>query len=125
MSAQKPITIERNDDLVTVTYYCAARHGKKYEMSFSMANLDWMTRSLETFTSVYGHPSVESVVRGDDCFTMGIGGDELRPVYFVQNRRPKDAPGGGLKALPLAEQAAYSLLDELVVLKNGGRTPQR
>lgn len=125
MSARKPISLQRDGDVVTVTYYCAARHGKKYELSFERSNLDWVTRSLETLTSVYGHPSVESVERGEDCFTIGIGGDELRPIYFLQNKRDKDAPHGGLASLPLAEQAAYTLLDELVTLKNGKQSSQR
>jgi hypothetical protein len=84
---------------------------------FDADNVHWLLENFETFVTTYRHPGIERVERGGDCFTISGGGSDLEPVYFLQNRRSKQVDNAGNYSLPLGEEPAYELIEELTELR--------
>jgi hypothetical protein len=116
MNTNDAVEIARGGDLIHIRY-AASPGGKTVELWFDADNAHWVLENFETFVTTYRHPGIERVERGGDCFTISGGGSDLEPVYFLQNRRSKQVDNAGNYSLPLGEEPAYELIEELTELR--------
>ena len=116
MGTNDRVKVARTNGLVHVRYYTPP-NGKAADLWFDEDNLRWVLENFETFVTTYGHPSIERIERGDDRFTITGGGSDLEPVYFLQNRRARAAAKSGPYSLPLREEPAYEVVEELTTLR--------
>lgn len=84
-------------------------------MWLERGNLAWAVDSLQTCLSTYGFPGVETQ-SGQDHLKVFESGAEQAPIINLRNRRPKDAPHGGVYALMMSKPIAEKLTRELAAL---------
>jgi hypothetical protein len=84
-------------------------------MWLERSNLRWVVDSLQACLGTYAFPGVETQ-SGQDHLKVFESGAEQAPIINLRNRRPKDAPHGGVYALMMSKPVAEKLTRELATL---------
>lgn len=119
MITQESYSVDASDpDFVHVHHVQIRDHNRDAggHMWFERSNLRWVVDSLQACLSTYAFPGVETH-SGQDHLNVFESGPEQAPIIKLHNRRPKDAPHGGVYALMMSKPVAEKLTRELAALK--------
>jgi hypothetical protein len=83
---------------------------------FERGSLPWVVDTLRACLTTYAFPEATTQI-GQDALKVYESGPEQAPIINLRNRRPKDAPHGGLSGFMMSKPYAEKLVEELAAIR--------